>query len=270
MPDYLHILLGGPSGSGKSRLAASLPQPQLIALFDSLGNATPYLRNCQVKRSRDPVLINGRVSVIPTFDCFALEDKDLTTLLRRIWHFNPASPDGQLQFNIKRPLIYKELASINASCFILDSLTALHSGMRVQGKKTIGASSADEEQLNYAITDYIEDLTIWLCSLETTVLLTAHISLMEYNKRVGKQMMRVADTRINAPGKMGRNITAMFSDVWYSFVDEEAQYRVLTQGSFGSEETNNQAKNTVNAPAICPNNYPEIVQGADPIVWLEG
>lgn len=270
MLDYLHILLGGPSGSGKSRLAASTDTPQLIALFDSLGNAAPYFRNCRVKRTRDVVMIGGRPSIIPTFDCYALEDIELTTLQRRVWHFNPANEHGKAQFDIKRPLLAQECESIKAPTFIFDSLTMFHSGMRVQGKKYVGDSSQDEEQLNYRITDQVEDLCIWLCALEVTVILCAHVSLVEYNKRIGKNTIKVADTRINAPGKMGRNITGMFSDVWYTFIDEEGEYKVLTQGSFDSgEKTNNNAKNTVNAPAICNNIYSEIVNGREPIIWVE-
>lgn len=272
MLDYIHLLNTGNSGSGKSRLAATAPTPQLVALFDSLGNARPYFRNCRVKQTRDVVIVLGKPTIIPTYLCYAADDVDLTTLLRKLWHFDPATGIGKVQFDIKRPLIMQEMRDINAKTFILDSLTLFTTAMRVYGKRNIGSTSQDEEALAYATTDYIEDLTITLCSLPCNVILCAHISDRIYTRRgtrKGDPGQVVKDTFVNAPGRMARNLTAMFSDVWYCSVDVEDQYTVLTQS-----DNEHIAKNTVNAPRTVnitdeENSYDKIVASSDPIIWVE-
>jgi DNA polymerase III delta prime subunit len=259
-----HVLLYGPSGVGKSTLAGSASKPQVVFLFDSIGNATkPYFANMRIKRDKDPVLVHGKVSFIDCYLCYDIEDIELTTLKRKLWHFDPASPDGKDQFEVKRPLIRRECQEINANSFVFDSLTLFQTSMRVNAKRDVGNDPKAEEALAYAVTDYVEDLCITLCALPLDVFMCAHVSDRTYNKRIGKNMIAVDDTRINAPGRMGRNITAMFSDVWYCHIDEEDNYKVLTRG-----DSVHVAKNTVNADMVCDNDYRSIIKQADPIVWL--
>ena len=275
MLDYIHTILAGPSGSGKSWLAATSPEPQQVALFDSLGNARAYFRNCRVAQERDVVMVGGRPSIIPTYLCYALEDEGCTSLKRKLWAFDTSTDLGIHQFKVKWAILAEEMRSIAAKTFIFDSLTLYQTGLRVAGKAYIGSSSEDERALAYSITDDIEALANMLKSLPFNVIMTAHISGRIYNKSIGKgansRVLELQDTSINAPGRMSRNLVSMFSDVWLTYVDEEGNYLVNTNRPLDREADSKAtivAKNTVNSPGVCANNWQEIVRGSDPIIWL--
>ena len=275
MLDYIHTILAGPSGSGKSWLSATSPEPQLVALFDSLGNARAYFRNCRVKQERDVVIVLGRPSIIPTYLCYALEDTECSTLKRKLWAFDTSTSIGIDQFKVKWAILSEEMRACAAKTFIFDSLTLYQTGLRVAGKDSIGSSSEDERALAYSVTDDIEALGNMLKSLPFNVIMAAHISGRNYKKSVGRganaRILDLQDTSINAPGRMGRNLESMFSDVWLTYVDDEGNYLVNTNRPLDHDVNSKDtivAKNTVNSPGVCPNNWLEIVKGSDPTIWL--
>ncbi len=271
--DYLHILLTGLSGVGKSVLAASGPTPQLVSLFDSIGNARkPYLENMRVKRTKDAVVLMGnRVSIIPTLLCYDKDDTDLTKLIRKVWCFNSGTdvenPVGKEQFNVKRAVLLKELESFDAQCFIFDSMTSWQVQTRHSVTNYANMKSADIANI---VTNEYEDLCYLLQNLPVTTIAITHTSTQgvtttDYNNKEKRKRVSVQTT---APGRMSDRIYVCFSDVWNCFVDVsdsgEAHYRVQT---FNSGDTI--AKNSIDAPAECDNNYAEITANRKEIIWVD-
>jgi hypothetical protein len=262
-PELAHILLYGLSGVRKSTLAAQSPTPQFINLFDSLGNAKPYFENCRVVRSTDYTMLGAGVSEIPMFDCYAIDDVEKTKLIRRILHFGANDPDNPLgikQFKTKLPVLMKDIAAIGANSYIFDSLTLFTAQARhaVSQWREVAADAIARE-----VTDYFEDICMALSSLPITTIAISHLSTQGESKILGGKTVRTRkDVVTTAPGRMADRIFGYFSDLWYLFIDEEGNFKVLTQGD-GAHI----AKNTFRAMAVCANSWQEITGNKPNIIW---
>ena len=269
--EYFHILAYGEPGSGKTWLAASAWKPQLIALFDTLGNARPYFEGLYVREITDPkhkTYVNlPPLSEIPTYDCFA--DAEATQLVRRIWHFSstdPKNPIGYNQFEAKIATIPSECQAIGAKFFILDSLLTYTMATKRKVEATIKLTGDfDEMLIAREMTPLIEDMCFLLNGLRLNVTLCAHVSNAPQNTVTPerKVIKKLSDTVVTAPGRVGRNIRGWFSDVWYCYRTDDGIPMVQLTTKEGHI-----AKNTVAASEDMPNDFEAIIKSRKAINWI--
>lgn len=278
-----HILVYGPSGAGKSHLAASAPLPQWIALFDSIGNAQPYMydhdnKPCRVvgpasqRAYRDIAMVQGKAIMIPTYVCYANDDTELTQPLRHISHYGvidaqlPGMPIARSLFDSKLPLLPRLVAERcgSAGTFIIDSLTLYIADSRRHNLRFNDPGMGEMGVANINTND-VEDLCMALRGLTAcNVILTAHIADREFEIATPTARRKISERTVNAPGRMARNIRAYFSDVWYCYRDSEGMPHMLTI----SDDVHD-AKNTFKAERICDNLWSAVTQNAEPIIWVD-
>lgn len=266
--DFAHILIYGPNGSGKSMLAGQAEMPQLIHLFDSLGNARkPYFENMRVVRGEDYSIVDGKATIIPQFDCYAKEDEAKENLLRRILFFgagDPNNPLGVKQFKTKLPTLISDATTIAAKTYIFDSFTPF----TAQARHAISEwRNVAVDEIAREVTNYFEDICMAISSLEIATIAISHITTRGDTKMVrDRDKMKAVRIRVEdittAPGRMADRIFGYFSDVWCTFIDEEGRYRVMLQGN-----SDHIAKNTFNASAICDSSWNEITKNKPEIIW---
>jgi hypothetical protein len=275
----LHILLCGHTGTGKSRLAASAARPenrQLIALFDSIDNATPYLQSgpyswstYAVDETRDVVMIGSRPSIIPTYLCYDKEDN----LLRKLWHFgssNVENPEGIEQWRVKMAKMHEEMNELKSAegillhpsfnQLIVDSFTLYETMTRRRARfykeGPPSVKNRDDDQMwAYAVTDYMEDTCLFLRDFPRSVIAITHFA----------EGRKTGDRIVNLSGRMANNAPSYFGNVWFTYINEEGGYNVITVGAQGVPGIN--AKNTVNRETSCENDYATIVAQSLPIQW---
>lgn len=211
---FIHTLVYGESGSGKSTFAASFPTPQLILFFDPFTKDLAFMRNLPTSG-----VMPGNV---PWQEVYS-QDGDT---IRRIEYFldaNPQSPTGYQYFIARFAEVHRGIQQARAGdidaqkqfpyqTVIIDSLTMAELGARKLSEYKLNPTTKEPRQWFGYSTNALEEMLMIRCgSLPCNVVAICHLD-KEKDEVEGLQVRNP-----NLPGRLRGNAASAFGEFYHAY-----------------------------------------------------
>ena len=238
-----HTLLFGFFGCGKSTGARTWPTPQLIFMFDPVGNEYPYLYGGD---GQPYGVIAPSVDALgtPIQESYASDG----TVLVRVEHYidrDPKVPTAWERFLVRK----SSLDPTQWATITTDSLTWAELAARKQQQYVLNKTARDPRQWFGGSTDTIEEaIMMSFGSYATNVVVVAHVDKDRSDSGGGSVRHPMA------PGRLLGGLPSGFGEVYHAFTrrDDTGNVQYLWQTRGDNEFA---AKSIIRAPDPCPQHY---------------
>ncbi len=208
-----HCVPYGDFGAGKSRFAASYPQPGLTWFFDGVGKETPYLKlGTPSERYLDE---QGT-------PCVDVTNKKGELIWRVEYYLDtdPTKPEGVDRFNKRMAWFYDEVGDWATA--VLDSSTSLELSSRMYEKYKKNKSAKDGRQWYGGAADTLEEtICIRLASLPINVVVILHQD--EAKDDVHGMFVRT----VKAPPRLKKGIPSMYPELYHAYATQGDNGEIL-------------------------------------------
>lgn len=215
---FLHIIIYGDPGAGKSSFAATAPTPMLILCGDAYGKHTPYLRqfaNHIAKRGHTP----------EGMDVLILKNPETMKVECQIEFYHNSKPrrgDAFPAFRRRTERLCDEEQGDWATV-IVDSITSIEMRAREEAKYVTNPNSKEPRQWFAESTEQLESILIGgFSGFPAHIILIAHLT----DARKSVEMHEEVYQTLSAPGRLrsGQGLPSQYSELYRAYVDSTGRH----------------------------------------------
>ena len=229
IPEPIHCLNYGLSGSGKSLFARTWPTPWLIMGWDTYDNMRSYTKGLVTVSGTFPW---NQMYPVEYTDCFTPEGG----FVGRIEHYAeplPEAPRAYMTYSQRSPYLGLEYTQqyygFTPRTVIWDSLTFSSNAAVLYHMAQQGSESAFKMS-GHAKTSLIRDILSRLAWLRCNVVVIAHLAKPEDKEEYNTGLVR----GVAAVGTLGSELPSGFGEVYRSFIvnrpNQDEEYWLQTHG----------------------------------------
>lgn len=244
---YIHALIYGPSGGGKSTMAATFPKPMIVLGFDRRGMFDPYttLPNgtprgiemnevegafgqgvVQVLSKKNPGKLLVQVEFFEEDVVERDEPTDSEEKLAGRTPFGGIMPRAYRQYLSRSPSLFREIKEGKWATVVVDSLSGMKDAAYTMHRFDLNKTSLDDRRWDKLTTDDLaQALCARLTTAKTNLVVLAHVDRRgEYVEPAAKDKPRshkdkvdgVAVYQVYAPGRLGTadGLPATFKEMY--------------------------------------------------------
>lgn len=254
MRPWVHNLVYGQSGAGKSTYAATFPGPQLVFMFDPLSKTSPYLAG-----GVPSGVLPDPQSGIPWQEVY----NEAGSVLRRIEYFldaNPNAPKSYELFLRRFTLVHNGLTAAFEGdtkareafpwqTLIFDSMTKLELMARKMAQYKLNPTGKDPRQWYAYSTEALEEVMDFrVCTLPCNAVVICHTD-KEKEDVAGLQLRSP-----NLPGRLKGNSPASFGEFYHLSMTRDEKGNFIRRLQTRGDQFFN-ASTMIDAPNFCDPHY---------------
>jgi hypothetical protein len=212
------FLICGQSATRKTTTAATFPKPMLVSMWDSKGQAAPYLRRGKVKNMEYDELGT------PYHEVLSVKTGKLLIRVEYYHDPDPVKPDALSRWLRRIDRLRGETNQWRS--FINDSVTGMYHNAFTYMRRAVNRDDqvAIEQKMYWSINNGVsavfkEQLYSRLLAFPMNVVVIAHIK--EAYVSSGKQMMDRKVMRISAPGEVSWELASQYPEVWFTYIEKD-------------------------------------------------
>jgi len=224
---FIHLLLYGDSGAGKSTGAATFPTPQLVFSFDPVGKELPYLRRAGSR-------IDGETDDgTPYSEILSTKTGESLVRVEHYIDSDPQQPEAYTRFLLRLAEMDAEMRSTYEALralgspgaiphqliapawktLVIDSVTFMELAARKLAQYKLNKNAKDPRQWWGASTDTLEEVLMFrFGAVRTNVVVIAHAD--EDKDDVHGFYLR----NPRAPGRLRKSLPSAYNEFYRAYV----------------------------------------------------
>jgi len=265
--DYLHVLLMGRPGAGKSHFAATFPKPMLVFGFDPAGKEDPYLDRGTAGPITEAKSKNGLYSFAYR-DIYSKKEKGRVIIRYEYWgESNPIKPDRYPTFMARTMALEQEIRESGWKTIVLDSATYFELTARAFSENGVNRLNdkgevTKDQRIHYGYSAHACEQYLMMRLPNLIMCNTIAITHIDEQKDYssGAEDGAVVRKMAALPGKLPNRIAGGYGECWLIYRPNPAGKERLLQTQ-EREGSMFDCKSLKRFPDPCPAHYELLWKG---------